>query len=214
MTPARILVAVAAFIGWCALALQAGLTIQLLIDQGMAPLAAVWRFVGWFTVLTNLFCAIVLVALVLNPEARTGLSDPRVVLSAASSIALVGIVYSVALRSLRDPTGLDLLADRLLHDVMPVLFVIVWLVRPHGAITWRDALWCAVFPGLYAVYALVRGAIDGWYGYWFLDPSKSSLLELARNVVVLLIVVAVIGLAFVGIDRLLARKRPDTQAGS
>ena len=92
MNPARIFTAVAALVGCCALALQAGLTIQLLIDQGMSPLAAGWRFVGWFTVLTNLFCATVLVDLAMRPEAAGGLADPRVVLAAASSITLVGVV--------------------------------------------------------------------------------------------------------------------------
>ena len=157
--------------------------------------------------LANLFCAVVLVGLAVRPEAATGLADPRVVLAAASSITLVGVVYSVALRGLRDPTGLKLLADHLLHDVMPVLFVAVWLIRPHGGTKWRDALWCAVFPGFYAVYALVRGAMDGWYGYWFLDPSRSSLPELARNIVAMLAVLSVIGLGFAGLDRLLARRR-------
>ena len=119
----------------------------------------------------------------------------------------MGIVYSVALRKLWEPDGLQLLADRLLHDVMPVLFLIVWLVRPHGGMKWRDAIWCAAFPGLYAIYALARGAADGWYAYWFLDPMRSSLLELVRNIVALLIVLSVIGLAFLALDRLLARRR-------
>ena len=52
-----------------------------------------------------------------------------------------------------------------------------------------------------------RGAMDGWYAYWFLDPSKSSLPELARNIVAMLAVLSVIGLGFVGVDRLLARRR-------
>jgi hypothetical protein len=159
-------------------------------------------------VLTNLSAAIVLIDMALRPEATNGLSHPHIVLETVSSITLVGIVYSVALRNMWEPDGLQLIADRLLHDVMPVLFVLVWLIRPHGAIRWRDALLCAVFPGLYAVYALIRGAIDGWYAYWFLDPSRSNLLELGRNVVVLLGVVAAIGLAFVGIDKILARRRP------
>jgi hypothetical protein len=203
----RILTATAALLGCCALALQAGLSIQLMVDQGETLLAALWRFFGYFTVLTNLFAAVVLTHMALRPEATNGLSDPRLALAAASSIALVGIVYSVALRKLWEPDGLQLVADRLLHDVMPVLFVIVWLVRPHGGIKLRDAAWCAVFPGLYAVYALARGAADGWYAYWFLDPSRSSLLELARNLVVMLAVLSVIGLAFAGVDRLLARRR-------
>ena len=69
-----------------------------------------------------MFCAIVLVFVTLWPDARTGLADPRVMLAAASSITLVGIVYLAASRGLCDPTGLDQLADRLLHDIMPLLF--------------------------------------------------------------------------------------------
>lgn len=205
----RVVTAIAALLGCCALALQAGLTIDLLIEQeGLAPAHAVWRFLGWFTVLANLFCAAVLTNLVLRPEATTGLADPRVMLAAASSITLVGVVYSVAVRGLRDLTGLDPLADRLLHGVMPVLFVVAWLVRPHGGLRWRDALWCAVFPGFYSAYALARGAVDGWRAYWFLDPTQATLPEVARNIGIVLAVLPLIGLAFVGLDGILARKRP------
>jgi hypothetical protein len=42
---------------------------------------------------------------------------------AAIYIAIVGIVYSFALRHIWDPQGLQKIADMLLHDSLPVLYV-------------------------------------------------------------------------------------------
>ena len=52
--------------------------------------------------------------------------------------------------------------------------MIVWILAPNGSLGRRDFAWALVPPVLYAAYAMVRGAMDGWYAYWFLDPSQQT----------------------------------------
>ena len=63
-------------------------------------MAAVWRFFGFFTILSNLAAACVMTHAALRPQARRGLGAPRAGLLVASAMAIVGIVYSIALRAL------------------------------------------------------------------------------------------------------------------
>jgi hypothetical protein len=191
---------VTALTAWSMLGLQLGLTLQLMTAQGIG--AALWRFLGYFTILTNLGVALVASAM----AARPALAGPRVRLATASSILFVALVYSVALRGIWNPTGWQAVADHGLHDVTPLLFLVAWLLAGHGALKWRDALWALVPPLAYCLYAFARGAADGWYAYWFLDPHKLGPLQLAGSIAGLAAAILVIALALTGLDRWLGRR--------
>jgi len=194
----------AALVAWSGLALQLVLIIQTMAADGVA--AALWRYVGFFTILTNLFVAVVATAMALRPGSR--LAAPAVRLSAATSIAFVGIVYSVALRSTHTFTGWGAVANHALHDATPLLFLIAWLLAGHGGLKWRDALWALVPPLAYCLYAFARGAADGWYAYWFLNPRAMPLPTLAGSIAVLTAAVFAIALALTAVDRWLGRRLP------
>ena len=171
MRGARAIAAVAAIVGWFGLVLQ-----LILIVDNLGPALGIWRFVGFFTILANIGSASVATAIALGGQG--GLASARARLMALTSIVTVGIVYSLLLRSVWDPRGWQKVADATLHDVTPILFVLLWAMMPHGELKWRDLKWALIPPALYLAYALARGAIDGWYAYWFLDPSKQGLGEL------------------------------------
>jgi hypothetical protein len=201
---ARAAALVTALVVWAALGLQLVLLIEQLAVQGVGMGGAVWRFFGFFTILTNCAVAVVALAMAQSPGGR--LAGPRVRLAVAVSIALVGIVYSLALRSIWNPEGWQAVADHALHDVSPPLFLIAWALFPHGALGWRDAIWGLAMPVAYVVYAMTRGALDGWYAYWFLDPSALAIGEFVRNMALLLGGFLTAALLLVAIDRLLVRK--------
>jgi hypothetical protein len=123
---------------------------------------------------------------------------------AATSILVVGIVYSVALRALWNPQGSQKLADLLLHDAAPLIWALLWIAAPHVRMPWRAVGWAILPPALYAAYALARGAVDGWYAYWFLDPATQAPLELAVGIAVMLAGISMLAAALVGLDRWLA----------
>ncbi len=181
----RTLAGLAAAIGWAGLALQ-----YWLIVEAMGFGDGSWRFLAFFTILANIGAAMVATAVAGGRE--FGLASPKAKFVAATSIALVGIVYSLWLRSTWDPQGLQKLADIALHDAVPVLFVGMWLAGLHEQLKWRDIVWALVPPALYCLYALARGADDGFYPYWFLNPAVQSPAETASSIAMLLVAVAVI----------------------
>ena len=193
----RAIAAVAALVGWSALVLQLVLIIP---ELGFG--LGLWRFVGFFTILTNFGAASVATAMALGKT--EGLAGPRARLMAATSILLVGLVYSLALRALWSPTGLQKVADAALHDAAPLLWFVLWLFAPHAGHRWSAIGWALLPPALYVAYAVARGQIDGWYAYWFLNPASQTPVEFIVSIAVLLCGLAAMAAALIAIDRKLA----------
>jgi hypothetical protein len=190
---------ITAVVAWTALALQLTLIIEKMTSEGDTVVVAIWRFFGFFTILSNITVALVATAMVFrNVNALTRLST-------VSAIAFVGIVYSVALRATWQPEGWQAVADHMLHDATPVLFVVAWLCSEHGTLQWRDAAWAIVAPMAYCIYALIRGAGDGWYAYWFLNPTQLDGARMVASIAALSVSFIILSLVFIAIDRKLAR---------
>ena len=189
----RGLAGLAAIIGWAGLALQFWL-----IVQAMGLAGGAWRFLAFFTILANIGAAIVATAVASGSQGALG--RPKAKFVAATSIALVGLVYSLWLRTTWDPQGLQKLADIALHDAVPVLVVGMWLAGLHEQLKWRDIIWALVPPLLYCLYALARGAADGFYAYWFLNPVIQAPAQMAASMAALLVAVAVIAMVLLTID--------------
>ncbi len=195
---ASVLPLITAVVAWAALALQLDLIIGKMTSEGATVLAAIWRFFGFFTILSNIAVGLVATAMVFKkPSATTRLAT-------VSAIAFVGIVYSVALRATWQPTGWQAVADHMLHDATPMLFVVAWLCSEHGTLHWRDATWAIVAPVTYCIYALIRGAGDGWYAYWFLDPTQLDGVRMVGSIAALSVSFIILALVFIAIDKKLA----------
>ena len=193
-----------ALVAWCALAVQLVLIVQKMTGEGASVLEAIWRFFGFFTILTNVAVALVATAMAIRPNSI--LANPNARLATATAIFIVGLVYSVALRAIWQPTRWQAVVDHGLHDATPVLFVVSWFFSAHGQLQWRSAVW-AVVPALaYFIYALMRDSSDGWYAYWFMDPTSLPPVQMATNIVILLSIFSVVALVFVGLDKWLARR--------
>ena len=205
LMPLRVGLAIlTALVAWAALVLQLGLIVERMTAEGATAAQAVWRFLGFFTILTNAAVAVVASAMAVRPDG--GLAGPRVRLATAAAILFVGIVYSVALRAIWQPTGWQAVADHALHDATPPLFLLTWLFAGHGALRWSDAFRAVFGPLAYCLYALARGALDGWYAYWFLNPAALGTARLAANMALLLAAFLIIALGLIALDRWLARR--------
>ncbi len=94
-------------------------------------------------------------------------------LDAVVLIALIAIVHFFFLRPLLDLEGADLLADKLLHMVVPAVAVVGWLVfGPRGRASTADIGPSLVVPVVWLGYTLVRGAFVDWYPYPFIDVGE------------------------------------------
>lgn len=202
-----------AIVAWGALAVQFWLLAGTLMADGATLGFAAWRFLGYFTILTNGVIAVA--STILATRQGATLLGPRVKLSLATAIALVGLVYSIALRSVWDPQGIQAVVDHALHDVTPILFLAAWLANDRGTIRWRDSLWTLALPAAYCAYALARGTFDGWYAYFFLDPSKLPAGQFVLNIASLLAVVIAIALTLILLDRVVGAfwRRPSDVRG-
>lgn len=201
MRGAKAVAAVAAVVGWAALVLQ-----YLLITENIGVGLGTWRFVGFFTILANIGVTLIATAVALGRQNR--LTDARGRLMGVTSIVTVGITYSLLLRSIWSPQGWQKVADVALHDGMPILFLGLWLLMPHGKLGWRDLKWALAFPALYLAYALARGAIDGWYAYYFLNPATQGLDELALSATGILALIALIAAGAIAVDMRMGRREP------
>lgn len=197
-----------ALIGFFGLGLQYWLLYADMSAHGASFFEITWRYFVWFTLLTNTFVTLVMARAAWKPESLTGLNAPRIELMAVTSILFVCIVYNLLLASRWDPQGWQKVADVIVHDVVPITFAIFWLVRPHGALAWRDAVFAALWPLAYAVYGLTRGLFDKFYPYFFMDPTTLSYGQIAVNLVGLVVAFMIGALLLLGISRALGRRKP------
>ena len=174
-----------AVVAWVAVGLQIWLVMQTNAANGDSAIRGVVNTLSYFTVLTNLIVALVTTASALRGELDSFLTRPGTMTAVAVYIFVVGLVYSLFLRSIWDPTGLQLVADVALHDVVPVLYVLYWLI----------------YPLAYFAYVLVRGEIIGKYPYWFADPTVLGYPRTFANSALLLVGFLVLGEIAVAVGR-------------
>jgi hypothetical protein len=179
--------------------------------QGVSAAESAWIILRYFTVLTNLLAAVVLTGVAFGLRAA---QSQRLLALLALSILFVGVVYVVLLRGPEELSGKALIADIIMHYVVPSLIVLFWLLfAPKGALRWSDALLWSAYPLAYFVYAPTRGALDGIYPYPFMDVPKAGWASVFTAVVIILALYILVGLIFVWLGRRLdgpAAKRVST----
>lgn len=202
----RIIIAIVA---WFALGLQQYIIIDKTPGNGMTPLGAVWHFLIYFTILTNLLIAIGITSIIIAPNSAAGrfFSRSSVATGMALYIFIVGLVYNVALRQIWEPVGRDRVADELLHVVVPLLYLLYWIFFANKkGLQWKHLLYWLSFPAFYIVYALVRGSVEGFYAYYFINLDKLGAGKVILNSVLLLAAFVVAGLIFIVAGRRLSRR--------
>jgi hypothetical protein len=200
----RRFVAVAALLGWAGLSIQLYLIFYSRWALGASLLGGLLSFFSYFTVLSNTLVATVLTCALTSREsaARRWFLQPWVSSGIAVSIAVVGLAYNVLLRHLWHPEGWQWLADELMHDVMPLLFLAWWwLCVPKGTLRLRHiALW-VIYPLVYFAYALLRGHLLATYPYPFIDVDTLGYPQVFVNAGGLLAGFVLIALLVIAVDR-------------
>lgn len=142
--------------------------------------------------------------------------EPPSVLKGAVTlyITITGTVYHLVLANPASPFAMaqpdrqpgEWWGNQFLHTVVPLLAVADWaLFDRRGRLRPRYAAWWLVFPLGYLGFALVRGLIVDRYPYPFIDAGELGYDGVAVSAVGFAAVFWLLGLLFVGVDRLLAR---------
>jgi hypothetical protein len=159
------------------------------------------RFFSYFTVESNLLVMFVSAALAINPE-RDGRGWRVLQLDALLGIVITGLVFDLVLAKIVHLSGLAYVVTVCFHYISPWMMLLGWLAfGPRPRITWATVGWAFAWPLLWIGYTLAHGAATGWYPYPFLNPVTLGYHVALRNTVVVVLVAAIMAMAFKALDR-------------
>jgi hypothetical protein len=179
--------------------LLAAITTQV-VDELAHDAFAPATYFSYFTIQSSLMSMVTLVVGgIFALRTRTDTTALTTVRVAVFAYAIVtGVIYNGMLRYLTYSGyhGIHWPTE-VLHVVVPLFIVIDWILAPgRRPVAWRSLWFVMIYPAAWVIVTLVRGAIDGWYPYPFLDPANAGgYLSVAAYVVA-------IGLAFAGLGAL------------
>ena len=163
------------------------------------------RFFAFFTIQSNLIGVAAFVWLIARgdrPRSR-GLELLR-----AGAVVYLTVTFFVVIFLL---SGVDVQlqlgwVDVVLHKIFPIVVVLDWILDPpRTRLTTRDIGAVLVYPALWTVLTMIRGAIDGWYPYPFLNPANGGYGQIAITILGVLIAGTVLAAAAIGLGN---RRRP------
>lgn len=196
--------AAVAALAWFGVLLQLWLSLRLAQHNGKSVFDGLVAFLGYFTVLTNGFVALVFsLPFVLGPaRPDRWLGTGQLRGCATTAIVMVGLAYHFLLRNVWAPEGWQWVADIGLHYATPLMVLGHWIAFPPARVpTLRSALiWCA-YPIAYLLYALVRGELLGAYPYHFIDVAALGYTKVLINSLWLLLGFVLVGGAIVRLAR-------------
>jgi hypothetical protein len=191
----RLVAAAIATVAIIALVLQ----LVLILRNAGSTLATVVRYFSFFTILSNIWVAAVCIAVA---TCRGWVRSPVARGAAALYIAVTAGIYATLLQGLVPLGGAGLLADTLLHKIVPAMYLLAWLAcAPHRVLRWSDVLRWLVFPLVYVGWIYLRGSAVHEYPYPFMDLTRFPGGQVAVNCVGVGMLFAALGLVLVAIDR-------------
>ncbi|MFV8343121.1 Pr6Pr family membrane protein [Flavobacterium sp. XS2P39] len=198
--------AIIAIVSWFAVVLQLYLII---LNRVTSLNETIVRYFSFFTIQSNILVALCFTFLWLKPKSKWGLffSKPKNATAITLYIVIVGIVYNGILRFLWAPTGGQKVADELLHLVVPILVLVFWIAFvPKRELEFRNIVAWLIFPFVYLVYTLVRGAFFGSYPYPFIDVNLLGYKQVLLSSFYMLLAFLFIGVLLVSCGTIRTRK--------
>lgn len=130
---------------------------------------------GYFTIQSNIILAVVY-AVIAVVALRGEAASPALNIARASVttyIIIVGVVYATLLAPLGAAGGVPVAwANAALHIITPVYALADWILfSDRGRIAFSRLWIVLIYPIVWVIVVLVRGATDGWVPYPFLHPD-------------------------------------------
>lgn len=134
----------------------------------------VGHYFSFFTIQSNLLAAGLLIIGAVRPAWSVSPAGLLCRGAVVLYLMITGVIYALLLSELPEVKEMMLpWADRVLHEVIPLVVVADWLIaRPQAVFTFRQTLGWLIYPFFYMTYSLVRGALVHWYPYPFLNPAQ------------------------------------------
>jgi hypothetical protein len=193
-----------AVIAWGGVVIQFLALMYNLRNQPHPLVESVDWFISFFTNLTNTLVAVVLTILAMNIggdrwNRRIG---PSLAAASVTYIIVVGVIYVLLLRPKNGPGGLGMVADVIMHYVMPIGYPIFWFkcVRKCDLKSAESWYWIG-YPLAYAAATEVRGRLTGWYPYSFLDAGELGYPLVLLNAAGFIVLFKLLGSGVAWVDR-------------
>jgi hypothetical protein len=203
---ARAYLLLLAIAGWFALIGQFYLII---INKQASVPEIIIRYFTFFTILTNILIVVGSTVILLVPRSGWGrfFSKATTLTAITVNIIIVGATYNAILRYIWNPQGLQRVVDELLHLIIPILFILFWLIFvPKGSLKWSNVWLWTIYPLAYLAAILIRGAFSGYYPYPFVDVTKLGYPQTLLNCLGIAVAFIVASLLFIGIDKLTGKR--------
>src|SRR4030095_2997787 len=210
----RFIALIGAIIGWFAIIAQLYLII---INRVVSVPGTLFRFFSYFTIDTNILIALCLTFIFLGSKSRLGklLSNPTTITALTVYIIIVGIVYNTILRLTWNPQGLQMVVDEILHSVIPVLFIIFWVIFvPTEGLKYKQAFSWLIYPLVYMLYAIIHGAITKFYPYMFVDVTRHGYGKVLSNAGLILFAIFVLSLILIATGKATKDKKKSIKSTS
>ncbi|NQX40792.1 hypothetical protein SAMN05421820_104197 [Pedobacter steynii] len=194
---------IGATVTWFAVILQLYLSI---LNSVESVSETIIRFFSFYTILTNILVALCFTVLLLKPNSRRGIffSRPGVLTATTINITVVGLLYNILLRQTWSPEGAQRVADELLHVVVPLLFILYWyLFAPKSGLGWKSVFPWFLYPLVYAIFVLSRGALSGFYPYPFIDVNTLGYHNVLLNCLGLFIGFFLLSQLFIAVTKVM-----------
>jgi len=199
--------ALGAVLTWLAIIVQYVVLVQSGDFGGLA--ASTFAYLGYFTILTNILVGLAFTSPFFKPENRLRQFFQQQAVRAALAlyILVVMVVYWAALAAIHNPVGISAVANYGLHLVIPILYILDWLVfAPKGNMSWKRIPYWVAYPMAYGVFTMIRGTVTGTYPYPFLNVTELGAMQVFINMLGFTGFYAVGAAAFIGLGRIMSRK--------
>lgn len=201
---ARLVAAIIAGVAWSAI------LVQLILNFGAAPAKGIpmWRvpieLYGYFTIWSNTLVALVTTWFARGkPGAGAGLlGRPGTLAATVVYILVVGVIYNTLLIQYNPQVGFRKFIDTIFHTVIPLAYPLWWLTLvPRRQLGWNALAPALVFPVVYSLWAMGKGAATGKYAYFFIDIPKYGLPVVLINIAGLALLYAALMAMVIAFDR-------------
>ena len=180
-----------------------------------------WDFYVHFTNLSNYLC----IGLMFAELIQTAKKKADSYVSTAPFLKFIGVLailltflvfnFLLAGQPDRDPQANWRIASISFHVILPIMYVLDWLLfYEHKKVRWFYPLASVVFPLLYIVFVFVRAAIVNFnpevpylYPYFFLNLDNLGVAGVAKWVAILFAGFIALGYIFYGIDKVIKSKK-------
>lgn len=195
--------------GPLSLVVRTYLTVGSRLESGDNLVGALAFLFTFFTVLTNLMMALCYLAALTNWSWLDWWNRPFARGLTAGSIVMVSVYYIFFLSGLESFTGIDNALNIYMHYAAPWFFVVWWLLTPgHGTLRFADIPKMLLYPLVYVIVVMVRGALVHEYPYPVLNIEKLGYGPFAIGCLGMLAGFVVFYALTVAVDRWLGRRQP------